>query len=351
MQKLAVFGGTGIIGRSIIEHLETQDDWQGLGVARHDNHISQSVPFVELDLLQPELSDAVQNQFASITHAVYAAYISHEDKFKENELNIQMFRGAIEVLQTAAPQLKRMVLMQGVKAYGVHLGAFKTPAKETDPRHLPPNFYYDQEDILRETATQQDWEFTILRPDVVCGFSIGTPMSILLVIAVYAEVCRFYDLPLRFPGTVGAYNALAQVTDAELLAKAVLWAATAPRAAGETYNITNGDIFRWKHLWTQLAAYFDMPVAEPQTISLTAMMADKAAVWKTIQQQYGLKTVAFEDLAAWWFGDFIFGCDYDVISDTTKVKLHGFQEVVDSSEMFVRLLDRYRAEKIIPPGK
>jgi hypothetical protein len=28
-----------------------------------------------------------------------------------------------------------------VKSYGVQLGPFKTPAKETDPRHMPPNFY------------------------------------------------------------------------------------------------------------------------------------------------------------------------------------------------------------------
>jgi hypothetical protein len=30
MQKLAVFGGTGSIGRSIIEYLDTQDDWQSI---------------------------------------------------------------------------------------------------------------------------------------------------------------------------------------------------------------------------------------------------------------------------------------------------------------------------------
>lgn len=35
MQKLAVFGGTGIIGRGITEYLDTQDDGQGIGVARH----------------------------------------------------------------------------------------------------------------------------------------------------------------------------------------------------------------------------------------------------------------------------------------------------------------------------
>ena len=44
MQKLAVFGGTGIIRRSITEYLDTQDDWQGIGVARHKQQISALTP-------------------------------------------------------------------------------------------------------------------------------------------------------------------------------------------------------------------------------------------------------------------------------------------------------------------
>jgi hypothetical protein len=32
----------------------------------------------------------------------------------------------------------------------------------------------------------------------------------------------------------------------------------------------------------------------------------------------------------------------------TKSRLHGFHAVVDSEEMFVRLLGRFRAERIVP---
>ena len=32
--------------------------------------------------------------------------------------------------------------------YGVHLGPRPLGAREDDTRHLPPNFYYDQEDLL-----------------------------------------------------------------------------------------------------------------------------------------------------------------------------------------------------------
>jgi hypothetical protein len=36
------------------------------------------------------------------------------------------------------------------------------------------------------------------------------------------------------------------------------------------------------------------------------------------------------------------------MSDTTKARLHGFHDVVDSHEMMKRLLRRFRAERIVP---
>jgi hypothetical protein len=36
------------------------------------------------------------------------------------------------------------------------------------------------------------------------------------------------------------------------------------------------------------------------------------------------------------------------MSNVTKSRLHGFHAVVDSEEMFVRLLWRFRAERIVP---
>jgi hypothetical protein len=36
------------------------------------------------------------------------------------------------------------------------------------------------------------------------------------------------------------------------------------------------------------------------------------------------------------------------MTDLTKSRRHGFQRVVDSEEMFVRLLRRFRDERIVP---
>ena len=51
---------------------------------------------------------------------------------------------------------------------------------------------------------------------------------------------------------------------------------------------------------------------------------------------------------AWPFADYVFACDWDVMSGVTKSRLHGFQAVVDSEEMFVSLLRRFREERIVP---
>ena len=63
-------------------------------------------------------------------------------------VNGAMLRNLVQVVEAAAPGLVHINQMQGTKAYGCQFGPFKTPAKETDPRHFPPNFYYDQEDFL-----------------------------------------------------------------------------------------------------------------------------------------------------------------------------------------------------------
>jgi hypothetical protein len=77
-------------------------------------------------------------------------------------------------------------------------------------------------------------------------------------------------------------------------------------------------------------------------------MADKAPLWEAMARKHRLQPWRFQELVAWPFGDYVFSCDWDVMSDLTKSRRHGFQRVVDSEEMFVRLLRRFRDERIVP---
>jgi len=56
----------------------------------------------------------------------------------------------------------------------------------------------------------------------------------------------------------------------------------------------------------------------------------------------------YERAALWSYGDFIFTPGYDMMSDTLKLRRHGFWEVADSEEMFLALFAHLRRQKIIP---
>ena len=49
------------------------------------------------------------------------------------------------------------------------------------------------------------------------------------------------------------------------------------------------------------------------TIRLTEFMADKGPLWAEMQRRHELQRIAYEDLVAWPFGDYVFGTDWDVI--------------------------------------
>ena len=173
-------------------------------------------------------------------------------------------------------------------------------------------------------------------------------MNLTTVIAVYAAISKELGLPLYFPGTPGNFHALYQCSDSRHLAKAMVWMATTEKCANESFNITNGDVFRWENFWPRIAKFFDMEAGPVRTIKLAEFMADKGPVWDRIVKKHGLQPYRFDQIAAWPFGDFVFTPDYDIISDMGKARRYGFGDAIDSEEMFLRLWDEFRREKIIP---
>jgi nucleoside-diphosphate-sugar epimerase len=352
-QRVAVVvGALGVIGRYIVERLLAEEGWSVVGLSRRAAVDAPRYRHIPIDLLDTEACRVRLGGLTEATHVFYAAFEAAPGAAAGYASNIapnrNMLVNAVTAIAQASPALKRVVLVTGTKYYGSHLGPFKTPARESDPRHMPPDYYFDQIDWLAEAQRGRSWDWVELRPQTLCGFAPGTPMSILPAIAVYAAVSKELGLPLRFPGKPGAYHSLYQVTESSHFANAALWAATEPRCGLEAFNITNGDYFRWKAMWPRIAEAFEMPVGEPQTISLTQHMGSMGALWRAMTEKYGLRPIDYAQLVAWPFADYVFGCDWDVMSDVTKSRRFGFHDVVDSEEMFMRLLRRFRAERIVP---
>jgi len=347
MKTAVVVGALGVMGRYIVDKLAALPDWEVIGLSRRKGEDRPNLRYVTVDVLQPWAPD-----FGAATHVFYAAFQASAGKAADYATNIapnrDMLINSVSAIERVSPNLERVVLITGTKYYGSHLGPFKTPARETDPRHAGANYYFDQIDWLTDFQKGKRWTWSDLRPQTLCGFAPGMAMSILPVIAVYAAIMKELGRPMAWPGKPGTGSNIYQVTDSGHFANAALWAATDARCANQAYNITNGDYFRWQNLWPRLAAVFGMQAGEPSPMNLTEFMADKAPVWDAIVKKYGLTPYRFDEVVAWPFGDYVFNTSWDVMSNVTKCRQHGFHEVVDSEEMFVRLLTQFREQRIVP---
>jgi nucleoside-diphosphate-sugar epimerase len=345
-----VVGARGVIGGNLVKQLQDQDGWQVIGLSRRGGESTGTVRHVSVDLLDDADVRRALADLTEVTHLFYTAYQDRPSFAELVEPNQRMLVNVLRAIEPAAPGLRHVQLMQGYKVYGAHLGPFKTPAREDDPPHMPPEFNVEQQAFLEAAQQGKAWTWSALRPSVVCGFALGIPMNLAMVIAAYATISGHLGIPLRFPGKPGAYRSLIEMTDAGLLAQAMVWAATDPRAANQAYNVNNGDLFRWEEMWPKLASYFGVPVAPGLPVSLATVMADKEPVWEEIIARHGLAPTAYRDVSSWAFGDAVFSWDYDLIADGSKIRRHGFHEYVDTTEMFTRIFDDMRARKIIPPA-
>jgi nucleoside-diphosphate-sugar epimerase len=340
-----VAGGGGIIGHAVIRHL-SEAGWKTRALARRP---VAGVESITTDLTDAKASAAALAKAADTTHVFYAALSPDPDLAVEAGRNAAMLGNLLDGLEAAGAPLERVVIYQGFKIYGIHLGAkVRTPARESDPIHMPPNLYLAQEAQLRARAGRSAWSYVALRPDVVVGDVYGNPMNIALVIGAFAEISRALGVPFRFPGTDKASIQLVQFTDANLLARASLWAATAPAAAGEAFNVTNGDVFRWERMWEDVARHLRLDGAGPIPLTLARHMADKQGLWKELAARHGLVEPDLARLVGWGFGDFIFHTETDVISDVNKLYRFGFTERMDSTASLIAALDSLKRQRVIP---
>lgn len=215
-----VTGAQGVIGRAAAEHFSKEADATVYGVSRRPVVGLKNVQPISADLMNPEDTRKKLGLLKDVTHVVFGAYVEKETATERSVANVALLRNLMDTVEESAPSLRHVTIYQGGKAYGADLGPFKTPAREDDPRLMPPNFYYDQEDHLRQRQQGKRWTFSILRPEAVCGYAVGNRMNLLMVIAVYAAISKELGLPLRFPGTEAASRALYQITSADILARA-----------------------------------------------------------------------------------------------------------------------------------
>jgi hypothetical protein len=173
-------------------------------------------------------------------------------------------------------------------------------------------------------------------------------MNLVTGVAVYAAMSRELGLPLRFPGRQEGWNSLQQACDAELFGRATLWALGSENAKNEIFNVSNGDVYRWRQLWNVIADFYQVPPADPLAMSTASEMAEKGPMWDSMVARYGLFPTPYEQIANWPFIDFMLNFGEETILSTIKIRQAGFADCIDTHESFRRQLGRLREMKIIP---
>ncbi len=348
-KTVLVTGARGQIGRYVAQQFARTPGWRSIGLSRSAPEFDVDFEHLSVDLLDPK--DCLEKicAISGVTHLVHAAFQPRGSDAETIAANVAMLANFIDGAEAASLSIEHVTLMTGARAYGSHLGRFKTPSEETDLTHFPPNFYFDMQRWLEARHAQgRKWRWTNLRPCVVMSVGIGSPYNLLNIIAVYASIAKALGEPFRFPGNEAGYRRITQALDAELLAEVCVWAAEEERAHGEYFNVTNGDVYRTEHVWPDFAEWFGLPLGGIQKIDLKTAMADKEPLWAEIVETHGLRKFTLEQFVYWPQGDSMFSRDWDDFHSTNKLRQFGFEGFRDTRKMFLRLFTEMRDLKIIP---
>src|SRR5271167_626159 len=226
-RQILLVGPYGVLGTGVVDAVEENPKWRIITAARRPapTYRAQAAPHhISVDLMDREGTTKAFADLNMVTDLVFAAYVEKPTMAETVEPNARMLKNTLDGLAARSVPLQRIMLAGGAKSYGFSLGAFNAPAKETEPRLIAPIHYHQQEDIVAEWAAKNGASWTVLRPHLVMGPSINSPMNLVTSLATYAAMSCELGLPLRFPGTKEGWNTLQETTDAELFGRATLWA-------------------------------------------------------------------------------------------------------------------------------
>jgi nucleoside-diphosphate-sugar epimerase len=358
--KVLVAGASGLIGVAAIEAFLSAG-WEVVGISRRKPTLQsgQDFDFISIDLRDKRAAHEALCSPTGITHVAYAAIyenaqdlVSGWSNAEQIAVNNRMLHNVIEPLVSSKSILKHVSILQGTKAYGVHLHPIAIPARESDPRDDHPNFFFDQQDYLREMGAKHGFTYTALRPQLVTGQTAGA-LNVLPAIGVYAAIRREKRELFSFPG---GPSFVWESADAGLVGQVMVWAAASPRAANEVFNVTNGDVFEWRSVWPAMAETLGVKTGPDEPLSLAAYIRDNADVWSEIVTRHGL---ASGDLRAFvGQGDqhadfaFAYGAPAGPVAFVSTIKLRkaGFNAAVDTRDAFCAALRSFIDKRLLPPA-
>jgi nucleoside-diphosphate-sugar epimerase len=360
-RKILIAGATGLVGYACLKYFASHKDCDVIALSRRRPDEAFGARWLPIDLTDAATCAKLGPELAGVTHLVYAALHERpglvagwqeEEQIRTNDL---MLRNLLGPLERAAPGLRHVALLQGTKAYGVHVRPLTVPARENrSEMHEQPNFYWNQERYLRDAQKGKAWHWSILRPVLIVGASVGSAMNVIPALGVYAAMVRHAGKKtLDYPGGVGR---VAQAVDADLLARAIAWSGESEKAKNEIFNVTNGDVFVWPNVWPAIADALGFAAGDHVPLSLDKEVRPREAEWAEICAQHGLTSGTLKEFVglSFEYADYTMGFGRDkprpaALVSTIKLMQAGFHEVMDTEAMFLKAFAEMQAKKLLPP--
>lgn len=358
-KKIVVAGATGLVGNAALRHFGSSGTCEVVALSRRKPRELYGARHVALDLTSEADCRRAASEFRDATHLVYAALYEAPqlvDGWRDPaqiSTNDRMLRNLMGALEPVSPGLRHVALLQGTKAYGVHVRPLTVPAREgRSEMYEQPNFYWAQENFLRGLQAGKDWHWTILRPVLIVGLAMGGAMDLIPPLGVYAAMLREQGRPLDYPG--GAPR-VSQAVDVDLLARAIAWSGEAATARNEAFNVTNGDVFTWENIWPAVADALRMKPGKPVPLSLAKASADWSAPWDALRRKHDLAAPGLAEFVGLSFQY----ADYSMrhghtdsgppsIVSTVKINRAGFTEMMDTEDMFRKWFRQAKDQRLLP---
>jgi nucleoside-diphosphate-sugar epimerase len=354
-----VVGASGVVGRAAVQAF-AESGSRVVGWSRRAPDVGPGVAeHVDADLRDEEASASAVREIGRVDTVVYGALhetdelISGWQSRGRTDTNLEMLRHLVEPL-LASGSSPHVMLLQGTKAYGSHLHDIPTPARESLPRDPHESFYWRQQDYLAELAAEGRLTYTIFRPQLVVGGSVGVATNPIAAIGAWAALCKDAGVPCGFPG---GPRFVWESVDARVLAAAFVWAASTPQStSGEIYNVTNGDVFTWRDLWPALMDALGVELGPDQPTELRSFFADHVDDWRRLAARYALRSPDLLELLgqADQAIDYYFGYGQerprDKLVSTIKIRTAGFDGFIDTEDSFRYWLHDLQRRGYLPPA-
>lgn len=359
-KKMIVAGASGFVGAATVRQC-VHDGWQVIGLSRSiPAHPVPGADYAQVDLRDASACASLAERHPDVSHIAYAAInetagglVAGWSDPHHAARNGQMFANLLDAVIAQGAPLQHVTAVHGAKAYGTNrLSKTPIPLKERMPRPAGDDFYFRQEDCLWDRAAKHGFGWTTFRPALIVGGGTGSNLSSLLALAVYALLWRAQGQPVPFPGAPEPHG-VNQMTDVTLLAQAISWAGTAPKARNQIFNITNGDVFTGQDMWPIFLEALGAEIAPASPQSIEAYVRAHAHLWCDIVLRDRL-AVSPDPFA--FLGESFALADYtlpkagrSIVMSTIALQQAGFTQCLDSADSIRRWIEEWRRLGLLPP--